>query len=185
MLKTILKEDVITNLFYIFAGIFLFSTHTPPEIAISCILLGIGSGIHHGIGSRFTAYLDWIPIYMVFGFLLAHTVFNGAAALIVGAVIIKGSVVADIATKGDSRKKAVALIGLSLLTAIAFKLGLDAFLHISTIFGIAFLPWKIAEDAKHVDHPQYKLLHGIWHIVTSYGIVELSSMLFEVTKWTI
>lgn len=183
-LKLLLSDlDVNTNIFYGFLSGAAFLAGLPFLGILSPLLLMIGSAVHHYYGTRFTAYLDWIPIYMVFAFLLSYSLFPLPQAAAGWMIIVMISSYLDIATKGESRKIAVGVIGAGLLATVAFKWGFDPLMKTSFQFALAFIPWKIGEDIRSVKQKEtnkYRMYHGMWHILTAYAIWNVYKLVFEV-----
>mgnify|MGYP006303320565 CR=1 FL=1 len=185
MLQTTIRKitgsDVITNIFYGLSGIALKGLGAPFLGWIAPILLMVGSGIHHYYKKKSTSYLDWAGIYAVFTTLFWFSIYSGEIANFLTALTVGIVVMTDVISEGSFRKEMLATIGTGLLVSLGVQQGISTAFDVAVVFSIAFIPWKIAEDIGwHT--PRYKLYHGFWHILTSYGVLQTGKIVFDLTE---
>jgi hypothetical protein len=158
-------EAVLTNISYILAGIasYLYSPGL-LAFAVSLVILGFASGIHHYYLTPFTKRLDYIGMYMVFVSIM--TVFFqvypplGIAIVVVGALGFNWLAGADEIIVG-----AGVFIGLVLL---AIKAGLGPMLEVSAFISVAYVFNHLGDNALKGNH---SIIHGLgWHNMTAYAL---------------
>lgn len=163
--------SVITNLAYVILGIVLFQKGILPGVAISAVCLGFGSAYLHYKETRFSAYFDWIGMYLTFGNLASVAVLGGSLhSLALGMILGLACSIIDIASKGRIRIKNLVAISVVLIAGLLINKPLSALLVVSNVFAIAFVPWEIAGGRYDEPNSGYEIYHGFWHILTAYAI---------------
>jgi len=161
-----------SNAAYALSGGWLYATQRDEGalvMALSLVVLALGSAAYHAFKTSFTNKLDWVGMYAVFGALVGHAYSANpmdSAMLAIGAGLtlpyLFGAVGAN------------ALIGaglvLSLLPALRYGTPWLAGLSMA-LFVVAYACWQL--DLRRSPLVGKKYGHSIWHYLTGPAFVAM------------
>ena len=153
-----------TNLAYPVFGFFLL----PYSLFLFLFftLVGVASTGFHWLRSKAWHKFDLVAIIYCFGVIAGHLVY-GIPGGFIG--VIPAAIAHYFYHKFNPRH-AIVLFGLIALIAHGLQNPIEQTAQIIAVFAVAFILSTVAEKFYSRNHKKYDLLHGVWHLVSAYGM---------------
>lgn len=177
-----------SNIAFLIAGLFVFrkrKTVVGTWFAISCAVLGLGSGAFHSFMSNGGHFWDLVGMFLVFNFLAVYSMFvthemkNYVLAVVISAVLslVMALFIADLSSTLILGVASLTLVVHLVLAAINGRIKWKQ-------IGLALLPFAVAFVFRQMDvagvwcDPQSIYQgHGVWHIFAAIGIYAMFRLL--------
>ncbi len=170
-----------SNIAFLIAGFFVFrgrKTVVGTWFALSCVVLGLGSGAFHSFMSNGGHFWDLVGMFLVFNFLAVYSMFvthklkNYVLSVVISAVL---SLLTALFITDLSSTLIIGVAGITLLVHLALA-AINGRVTWKKA-GLTILPFAVAFVFRQMDvadilcNPQsFYQGHAVWHVLAAVGI---------------